>query len=58
MIVSEKSHQSLSDYEKMFEVNKKKTKKKSIEKIKIQVFMIMLTRRAEMILNPMRFTGY
>ena len=64
MIVSEKSHQNLSDYfqlflNKRFEFNIKK-RLILVKKLEIQVIisMIMLTHSSKWICNPMRcFTG-
>ena len=65
MIVSEKSHQNLSDYtqfifKKRFEFNIKKKELFLVKEWEIQVIitMIMLTRSSERILNPWRWYCY
>ena len=62
MIVSEKSHQNLTDYIQFlfkkrygFNINKLFLMKKS--EIQVIISMIWLTRSSERIFNPSRYTG-
>ena len=62
MIISEKSHQNLSDYnqflfKKRFEFDKKQIFSSEKWEIQVIVFMIMLTRSSKRSFNPMRYTG-
>ena len=62
MIPSEKPHQNLCEnnlflFKKRFEVIKNKFIQVKKLEIQVIVFIIMLTRSSERILNPMRYAG-
>jgi len=64
MILSEKSHQKISDYiqflfkQKVLNLIKKGIISREKSEIQVIISKIMLTRSSEKICNPMRFTGF